>query len=319
VLRESLQIYPEHPELLCCLGAALDNLGRLEEAIAAHESALRGRFGPSMNWNDYTCRDSRPHLALCDLRLTLGDPEAALRHLDTAEEFTGPRPDYPQIREAIAASAAELKQEAALRQQELARLRGRFTGGDRATGLPLTRLLLQEESIAEAHRLVEQWLEAEPNRPEARVAQGLVLLASGAAEEARACFAAVREKHPDSPDAWSGEAEACRALGYSEAEEQALLRAAERDTGDGQSVRALGEFYLTAERWDEAASCLQRSLERRSDVWATWLGLGRAMLRTGNLPRAIQCYQQAAALSGGNAAVRRALGEACACLSPASD
>jgi tetratricopeptide (TPR) repeat protein len=109
-------------------------------------------------------------------------------------------------------------------------------------------------------------------------------------------------------------------LGCPEDEERALLQAAERvREGDGQCLRALGEFYLARERWDEAAGCLQRSLERRNDVWATWLGLGRAMLRTGNLPRAIQCYQQAAALSGGNAAVRRALGEACACLSPASD
>src|SRR5207245_7733458 len=84
-VRRGLERFPHHPELWFCLGLALDHLGRMEEAIAANEAALRGRFGPSLNWHDWACRECKPHLALCDLKLTLGDPAAAAQHLAAAE------------------------------------------------------------------------------------------------------------------------------------------------------------------------------------------------------------------------------------------
>jgi uncharacterized protein HemY len=94
-------------------------------------------------------------------------------------------------------------------------------------------------------------------------------------------------------------------------EAEAVLGAASMRFSQSQEInRALGELALERERWDEASRCFQECLEQHEADWADWLGLGKALLRSGYLPQALNCYQRAASLSGGGAAVRVALGEA---------
>ena len=91
-----------------------------------------------------------------------------------------------------------------------------------------------------------------------------------------------------------------------------LRQAQKRHPHDFWVNNMLGLYLLhtVPVQLEEAARCFQRSLEQRDDAWPTWLGLGKSLLRAGNLPTAIHCYQRAATLSGGNALVRMALGEA---------
>jgi tetratricopeptide (TPR) repeat protein len=315
VLREGLEWYPYYPDLWFCLGLVLDSLGRLEEAADAHEAALRGRYGPGLNWHDWTTREEKPHIALCELRLSLGDLDAASRHLEAAERFTGPKPQYATIRQAIEQSRAEKAREAQEQARRRARLEQSFSSGDVQAGVGLTELALEAGETERAVELTHAWIQKDPGSTEAWVARGMALLASGSAEEALASFQKAAQMRPD-PGAWRGQANAFRALARAVDAERALRHALALDPEDGQTEQQLGELYLAQQRWDEAAGCFQRSLERQDDRWSAWLGLGNALLRVGNLPVAINCYQRAATLSGGNLAVRVALGEARACLSP---
>jgi tetratricopeptide (TPR) repeat protein len=315
-LREGLTKFPRHPEIQFCLGLVLDTLGRLEEAAAAHEAALAGRFGPSLNWHDWACRESKPHIALCDLRLSLGDPTAAGRHLEAAEALTGPRPEYARIRAAIEETLAEQSRHAEEQQQRLEIAKTAFEAGDVAAGAQVVAALLDQGDRETARRFLEAWMSGSGEGPEALAAQGRLHLESGSATGALPCFSRARQLCPAHAEAWLGEAAASRALGRSTEAEQALLHAAE--IGDPRASRLLGEFYLDEGRWSDAVYSLQRRLEQQDDDWAAWLALGKALLRQGNLPAAIHGFQRAATLSGGNRAVREALGEARACLARAA-
>lgn len=317
-LCEGLESHPLYPGLWFCLGMALDNLGRLEEAAAAHEAALRGRFGPSVNWHDWDCREVKPHVALCDLRLSLGDTEAARRHLEAAEAFTGPKPQYEQIRQAIEQTRKEQELRAQERETEVARLQAEFASGNPEAGIRLVELMLGGGETDRARAVVDAWGEANGCTPEALIARGRVLLVSGATEEALASFVGASEARPGWAEAWRATAAALRAAGRTAEAEEALQHAMSIDVDDEQTLPLLGELYLEQQRWDDAARCFQRSVERQDGLWAHWLGLGKARLHAGNLPAAISCYQRAASLSGGNAAVRMALGEARAYLATRS-
>jgi tetratricopeptide (TPR) repeat protein len=310
VLEEGLRRFPDHPELWFCRGLLLDTLGRLEEAIAAHESALRGRFGPSLNWHDWACREAKPHLALCDLHLSLGEPDVAERHLTAAERFTSPQPYHPQIRSAIRETKAEQSRQAEDLQMRLSELRAELDAGDASAGLRAVSALVGAGHIAEAADLAERWGTADPEAVERMLALGKVALARGAAAEALDHFHAARERRPECLEAWWGEADACRLQGRLDEAEQAVREACAHTDDTADTAHALGERFLGLELWEEARHWLQRSLELRDDAWTAWLALGRASLHLGNLPGALHCFQRAATLSGGNAAVRVALGEA---------
>jgi len=53
VLRTALEEQPEHPELLCALGSELERQGRTEEAVETYRAATRGRFGPTIDYQDF--------------------------------------------------------------------------------------------------------------------------------------------------------------------------------------------------------------------------------------------------------------------------
>jgi tetratricopeptide (TPR) repeat protein len=309
-LREGLARFPHHPELWFCLGLVCDHLGRLDEAIAANEAALQGRFGTSLNWHDWACREAKPHLALCDLKLTLGDTAAAAGHLAAAERFTGPEPAYGQIREAIGRTEAERDRLAAEREQSLMEQRARFADGDPAAGCQVVALLLASGQMDAARALVDGWLSQSPSEAWALIASGRAHLASGAVEAALRCFSAARHAQPELLDAWLGEAAAQGALNHWDEAECALLSAARRAPDHVEVDLALGEHYLARERWQEATHAFQRCLDRQDDHGGAWLGIGQSLLRSGNLSAAINCLQRAASLSDGGAAVRLALGEA---------
>lgn len=294
-LRRGLEAFPHYPDLHYALGLTLDSLGRLEEAVDAHEAALRGCYGPSLNWHDWSSREDRPHIALADLRLALGDPEAALAHVDAAESFTGSSALYADLRGAILSSLQEQEAAQAAREAQLESLRARVAGGEASAAADLVARLLGSGRAEEAERV----LGVLPPGPEADLARAAWLLATGRAAEALLLFEGL-----DSPAAASGHAQALEALDRLDAAEAVL-----RPHADSLAAE-YGRFLLRRERWSEAAAWLQRAVDREPQAWGVWLDLGRALLESGNTQAGIQCLQRATSLSSGSVEVRRALGRA---------
>jgi tetratricopeptide (TPR) repeat protein len=305
-LREGLTFHPRYPDLWYALGLVLERQGRLQEAVAAHEQALVGRFGPEMAWHDWSARETRPHLALCDLKLALGDLDGARAHVDAAERFSGPRPAYAPIREAIARAAAAEEERRVRMDAELALCRDRARAGDPVAAIRLVEALLARGAIDGARQVIA---DLEPGSPVARIGEGRIWLHTRSPLKALACFVAARTSDLRC-EACLGEAEARRALGQTEEAERALQDVLAAAPKEDRARLALADLYLDGGRWERAATCFQHLLAENHDQWSAWLGLGKAMLHLGQLPTAIECYQLAATLSGGHADVRVALGEA---------
>jgi len=101
VLRAALLTDPDHPELLCSLGHHLERLNRPDDAIAAYQSAARGRFGPMLDYHDFTCRDVQPLSRIAAIHLARGDSAAAAAE---ARKALAIRPEAPEPRHLPAAA-----------------------------------------------------------------------------------------------------------------------------------------------------------------------------------------------------------------------
>lgn len=304
-LAEGLRHFPYYPDLHYGLGLVLDSLGRLEEAAAAHERALQGRFGPGLNWHDWSSREDRPHVALADLKLALGHPEAAMAHVDAAERFTGPSPLYADLRAAIREVREEAEARRSHRLAQAADLREAVEAGA-AEALPdLARCLLSLDAVDEA----EAALGLVPAGPDQDLARALILQHRGETEAALRHFVKARVAQPQRAGAWLGEAECQASLGrFPEAEE--ALSLLEESAGPAVVDRPLGGVLAAQGRFEEATARFQAHLDRSPEDWQAWLELADALLRGGGIPAGIQALQRAATLSGGAPEVRLALGRA---------
>jgi tetratricopeptide (TPR) repeat protein len=311
-LREALQHFPEYPDGHYALGLTLDSLGRLPEAAEAHEAALRGRYGPSLNWHDWSSREDRPHIALADLRLALGDVDAALAHVDAAESFTGPSPLYADLRGAIQEAQQEQSDREEQRLRREAHFREAAEAGDSAAGLELVRSLIAGgdlDAAAEALKLT--------GGVEADLAEAAVSLARGDAAEALRIFVPLRIAEPTRAEAWMGEAESQHRLGRV-AEAELTLELYEEVAGPGAADRPLAALYAGQKRWPEAVARFESHLKAHPQDWTSWIELGKALLHCDKVPGGIQCLQRAATINPGSLEVRVALGEARAYLSAQS-
>jgi tetratricopeptide (TPR) repeat protein len=300
-LREGLAAFPRYPDLNYCLGLVLDNTGRLEEAAQAHEAAVDGRFGPGLNWHDWSSREDRPHVSLADLKTALGDFEGALRHLELAEGFTGPKPLYDDLRSAVAAAVEERGRR---EDEEVARLQRwceEAENGNFEAGIRLVRAVGPG-----AEAFVEAW----PDSVEKQIAAGWLLLHQGKERAARDHFAAIRAEYAESVEARRGEAAARRALGDGGGAIRLLNKILALRPDDAEAAEDLGAICSGLNAWEQAVSAYEKSVATDNSRWTAWLGLGKALLQVGKTSGAIQSFQRAATLSGGDPAVRVALGQA---------
>lgn len=314
-VREGLAKFPDNPELWFCLGLVLNKRGRLEEALDAHQRALTGRFGPGLNWHDWACREWKPRLALADLHLSFGSVEAAERQIADAEAITGPLPVYEQVRLAIKQARMDHERKTSKSSAAIVKLRMEFEAGNLESGIALVEQLYENADSDTAEKLSADWLSSQPERPEALAAAGLVAMNKGQFHEAIGLLVSARTERPQLAAAWIYESSAYKAIGRGEDALDALLSAAECPVRSAKTASLIGEELQRAEQWEPSLSSFGRAVELDRHSWRAWLGLGAAQLRTGAIQAAIQSFQQAAALSGGNAELRKALGEASAYLS----
>lgn len=79
-----------HPNLAFLEGAALERLGRVEEARRAYETCLAADGRPQTIPVNPGATNAAPRQRLANLALAAGDPHTALAHLDAQASWTGP-------------------------------------------------------------------------------------------------------------------------------------------------------------------------------------------------------------------------------------
>ncbi|MCJ7822286.1 MAG: tetratricopeptide repeat protein, partial [Armatimonadetes bacterium] len=198
VLRTALEEEPEHPELLCALGSELERQGRTEEALESYQAATQGRFGPTMDYQDFACRDVRPLGRLAAAGLAQGQPEAAASQ---ARACLAIRPEATEVRHLLAAALLEMGQYAEAR-SELHAILGRAPDARAHNSLGVSLALegRHEEAATEfklALALEPEELDALCNLAHTRHAQGDLACARDTWEEAL-------KERPSHVPAWLG-------------------------------------------------------------------------------------------------------------------
>ena len=199
VLRTALEDEPEHPELLCALGSELERQGRTEEAAESYRAATRGRFGPTIDYQDFICRDVRPRSRLAAIHLAREQGEAAASE---ARACLAIRPEATEVRHVLAAALLSMGKYAEAR-SELHAILGQDPDDARAhnsLGVSLALEGRHEEAATEfkvALALEPEEVDTLCNLAHARHAQGDLACARDTWEEAL-------KERPSHVPAWLG-------------------------------------------------------------------------------------------------------------------
>jgi len=199
VLRESLEGRPEDPELLCALGNLLEERGRTDEAVEVYRAATRGRFGPEIDYHDFTCRDAKPRGRLAAIYLAHGRAEEAMRELRPALEV---RPEAAHLRCLLAAALIRVgRHEEA--QGELDVVLAEHPDDARAHDMLGVVHALQEQA-QEAAREFELSLALKPGEVDTLCNLAQARQALGELDRARAAWEAALKENACHVPAWLG-------------------------------------------------------------------------------------------------------------------
>lgn len=179
-----------------CLGLALVQLGRLEEAesifdLASGEAPL-----------DHPAYAARLSAMAGNAAMARDDAEAALPLLDRAGDqalLTGDKPLVADLRVDLARVLVKLgRQEDAANALAEAR---EADGDDPQAWLLSATLSRRLERLGEAQKQIERAATLAPRDPQVGLEAGVIAALSGREADARASFASVVEVAPDSPEA----------------------------------------------------------------------------------------------------------------------
>jgi len=258
------------------LGAALLDAGRLPEAIAHLEKALR--LDPD---------NSDTHNNLGIALAKSGDLASAIAHYQRALHLT---PDSPGIRNNLA--GAELKagrvQDAIRHYQQSLRFKA-----DPVISRNLGQALAAAGRLPEAIAVDEQALQLDPASPEVHNNLAAVLRRTGRTSDAIAHAEEALRLSPEFP-------EACNNLGLALADAGRMPEA----IGSYESALRLNPTFPEAHnnlgialyatgRIPEAIAHYQRALRVRPDYPEAHYNLGLALADSGRLPEALAAYEQA--------------------------
>jgi predicted O-linked N-acetylglucosamine transferase (SPINDLY family) len=153
--------------------------------------------------------------------------------------------------------------------------------------------------------------------------RGLIAIAMGDPREATIAFEQASLLHPDSPEAWSGLAQAHYALQRPEEALAAYRRAQSLGPLSAETANNFGLALTEARLFDEALAVLREGLARAPGSAELWYNLGNALAAQGASPEAVAAYRESlkiaprnikALLNLGNVLrARRELGEAIEC------
>ncbi|UCC68331.1 MAG: tetratricopeptide repeat protein [Armatimonadota bacterium] len=212
VLRSTLAAHPQHPELLCALGHRSEEQGRVEDAIEAYRAATRGRFGPMIDYQDFTCRDVKPRSRLAAIHLTRGEPQAAARE---AREALAIRPEATEARHLLASALLSMGQHREARAELDLILAGNPDDAQAHNSLGVSLAL--EDKHGDAAREFEMALALKPGEVDTICNLALSRQDQGDLERARDTWEEALKQQPRHVPAWLGLARTYLAGGAYEA------------------------------------------------------------------------------------------------------
>jgi tetratricopeptide (TPR) repeat protein len=273
----ALEIKPDLHEAWNNRGAALANLGRLEEAIASYDQALEIKPDKHEAWN---IRGA----ALANL----GRLEEAIASYDRALEIK------PDDHEAWYGRGNALG--------NLGRLEEAIASYDRALeikpdkheawnnrGFALYNLGRLEEAIASFDRA----LEIKPDLHQAWDNRGSALDDLGRFEDAIASFDQALEIQPDLHQAWNNRGVALGNLGRFEQAIASYDKALEFKPDYHQAWNNRGIALADLGRFEQAIASYDRALEFKPDYHGAWYNRGNALGNLGRLEEEIASYDRA--------------------------
>jgi serine/threonine-protein kinase len=144
----------------------------------------------------------------------------------------------------------------------------------------------------EASAAVARALELAPDLPEAHVAVGRGLMATGDRAGARREFEKATAARPDSDIAWAYLGAACAGMTDAHDEGQAALEKAIA-LNDGYYLHRvqLGLFHESFNEWEPAAEAYRKATELKPDSISAWNNLGGVLLRLRRSVEAIAAFQ----------------------------
>ena len=222
LLRCTLEELPKHPELLCALADLLRQQHRVEEAAEAYRSAARGRFGPSLDYHDFTCRDALPRGRLAEIHLARGQAQTALDEVAAALAI---RPENPHLRHLRACARLSLGQ--------------------------------TQEARGELEDLVAE----HPQHADAHNSLGVVLALAREYEPALHEFERALSLRPDDVDTLCNLAMACHALGHFERSRNSYEAALKRNPSHVPAWLGLARTYLDTDAYQSGAHCYEMAAE----------------------------------------------------------
>lgn len=272
--KAALTIDPKRADALSNLGAAYVRLGQFDDAITAYEAALKidqMSVAVRMNLSLAYYKSARPQLAIPQLKRVLAsDPEAKNAYLILGDCYLQMGQDQEVI--------------------SLLKPREQMFGGDLAFAYILGTALLYSGDETEGQKYVDRVFGAGESA-EAYLLLGIAHLGRHDYQEAKTELERALKLNPKLPTANSLYGRSMLALGETAAAEQAFRRELEFNINDFEANLQLGNIRKGAQRFDEAATYLERATTiRPRDLSARKL-LAALRLQTGKTEDALQMLE----------------------------
>lgn len=294
-------------------GMALEQEGRLEEALQRYEAAIclnpalarahfnRGNIlldrGDAQSALDayaqaiqYKPDSAAAHYNMGNAHLRLGHPETALSAYRQALAL---KPDFADAEVALGRSLDELGQP----EEAIASCRRALTikPDYPEVHYSLANLLKglgQFDAAAASYRRV---IEIQPDHAEAHGNLGMMLQHFGQLDEAAATYRRALELKPDFFEAHGNLGNVLRELGQFDEAVASYHRVLEIQPESAEAHNNLGNALKDLGQLDEALVCYHRALEVRPDFAVAYYNAGVCLQKSGMLDQALVSYRQALA------------------------
>jgi tetratricopeptide (TPR) repeat protein len=145
---------------------------------------------------------------------------------------------------------------------------------------------MNQQRPADAQKLFEQALQADPNFAVAKVNLGIALLAQQKPEAARAALVAGAEQRSDDPYAWYNLGLVYKDLSEQEKGIAAFERVTQLAPNEADAYYFAGYLYTQLQKYDQAIAAFQKALAIFPYHASSEFGLARALQRSGNIAAA---------------------------------
>jgi len=189
----------------------------------------------------------------------------------------------------LGAAAALRSQAPVTAQNKHATAGSRAASPDDAQALRLNTLgvaYMNQQRAADAQKLFEQALQADPNFAVARVNLGIALLAQQKPDAARIELVAAAEKRPDDPYAWYNLGLVYKDLSEQEQGIAAFEHVSQISPNEADAYYFSGYLYSQLQKYDQAIAAFQKGLAIVPYHASSEFGLARAYQRKGDLAAA---------------------------------